>query len=194
MGPCNACVLCRPGSGPFLATFQVEPFLVERDLRPRVHLQRLAVDFDFAGVLGLAQNQAGEVLRFDVVGCAAVGALRVHFRSLVVLLQAVEGNPVAAVVARGVGQEADVVGRALTFVAVFLEKRVEPLADQRAGAVTRGLGNASTGRERLGSGGNRDRRPKGNLPSRVARGHGGRIPVDRDRSRRRGRRAGDCRC
>ena len=38
------------------------------------------------------------------------------------------------------GQEANVVRRALTFVAMFHEKGVEPLANQRAGAVTGGQG------------------------------------------------------
>ena len=43
------------------------------------------------------------------------------------------------------------IGRALALVAVFLEERVETLADQRAGAVTRGLGNHPQAGSALGA-------------------------------------------
>src|SRR5688572_26298864 len=109
---------------------------IERDLRRCFHLQRLAINPDVACVPSFAEEQTREVLRFDVVGRATIAALCVHFGALVVLFQPLERNPIAAIVAGGVGQEPDVVGRTLTFVAVLLEERVEPLTNQRARAMS----------------------------------------------------------
>src|SRR5437773_1397122 len=99
IGPCRACVLCSPRSGPFLATFQAPPFL--------------------SSVI------SGPAFTFSV------------------------------------------------WPSILISR-------------------TSTGRERLGNGGNRDRPLKENLPFRVARGHGAKIPIGPDRFRRRDRRAGGC--
>ena len=139
--------LVQPAFGAVPGDLPSAAVLVERDLRPRFHFQRLAVDLNFTDMFRLAQNQAREVFRFD--GSAAVGALRVHFRALVMFIETVERNPVAAVVARGVSQEADVIGRNLAFVAVLFEERVKPLTDERAGTVTGFLGNHPQARSAL---------------------------------------------
>src|SRR5215203_370215 len=63
------------------------------------------------------------------------GALRVDIGALVMLLQAVDGDPVAAVVPRRVGDETDAVGGGLAFVAPLLQKEIEALAHKRTRAV-----------------------------------------------------------
>ena len=93
----------------------------------------------------LAQRQARHVVRLDLVLRAARCALRIDVGALVVLVHAVHRNPVVVVVARGVGDEANVLRRRLALVAPLLQKGVQPLAHQRAGAVARLLRDQEDG-------------------------------------------------
>src|SRR5216110_1913932 len=136
IGPCRACVLCSPRSGPFLAIFQAPLFLSSVISGPAFTFSVWPSILISRTCSVSCRTRRVRVLRFDVVGSAVVGALRVHFRALVLFLETVERNPVAAVVARGVSQEADVIGRNLALVAVLFEERVKPLTDERAGSVT----------------------------------------------------------
>src|SRR5262249_39834960 len=109
--------------------------LLQRNLGGPADLESLTIDVDSAGAIGFGERETGRVLRFDLILDSAFVANGVDEGALVVLLEAVHGDPIIPVVAGGIGDEADVIGRRLAFVAPLLEKFVQALADERASAV-----------------------------------------------------------
>src|SRR5205085_12289522 len=102
-------LLAQVGVG--AAGLPVAGLIVEDQRWSGPYREGVAVDRNLAGLRGVGQDESRYVLRPDSITGVCVVAAGVDFSALVMLLKAADRDPVVAVVARGEGDEADVVGR-----------------------------------------------------------------------------------
>src|SRR4051794_36815279 len=91
----------------------------------------LAVDVNLGRAAGLPQNETRKVLGRNVVARAVLRSRGVYFRSLVMLLQTVESDPIVSVVPGGVGQKPNMIGSLPSQLDALVQERVEHLAALR---------------------------------------------------------------
>ena len=111
-------------------------FLKEQ-LRCAFELDLLPVDVDLRGRTGLAQREQVQVGGLDPIALARGVARGVHFGAIVVLLHRFDADPMSPVVARCVGQEANMIGRDAAAVSPLLEQLIKLPTHQRTDGVAR---------------------------------------------------------